>query len=183
MKERPILMKGAMVRATLEDRKTHTRRIVKPQPLEWAADSSGSWPIRWDGNPQHQPTRIKCPYGVPGDRLWVKETFTLAEWYGDHYEPAGNPERRQTLKVLYRATEDETLDDIREMTWKPSIFMPRWASRITLEIESVRVERIIEITAEDCIAEGIYQQGGQWIIDGSVTGLGWMQPEGAYREL
>lgn len=213
MKERPILMKGAMVRATLEDRKTHTRRIIKPQleglehfkrfvfekhpfspssfvgtPAEGRV--SGTERMGWVGEDAwgnaiaaEEADWISCPYGVPGDRLWVKETFTLAEWYGDHYEPAGNPERRQTLKVLYRATEDETLDDIREMTWKPSIFMPRWASRITLEIEAVRVERLIEITADDCIAEGIYQQGGQWIIDGSETGLGWMQPEGAYREL
>lgn len=185
MKERPILMKGAMVRATLEDRKTQTRRIIKPQleglehfkrfvfekhpfspssfvgtPAEGRV--SGTERMGWVGEDAwgnaiaaEEADWISCPYGVPGDRLWVKETFTLAEWYGDHYEPAGNPERRQTLKVLYRSTEDETLDDIMEMTWKPSIFMPRWASRITLDIESVRVERLQEISEDDAVAEGI----------------------------
>lgn len=172
MKERPILFSGPMVRAILEGRKTQTRRIAKDRdgitvhPNGQVLERGGWLP------------ELCCPYGKPGDRLWVKETFQM------HTTLAG-------IRVTYREGNADAWIELPETWegipddnhWRPSLFMPRWASRITLEIESVRVERIIEITAEDCIAEGIYQQGGQWIIDGSVTGLGWMQPEGAYREL
>lgn len=170
MKERPILMKGAMVRAILEGRKTQTRRIAKYRDgitvhANGQVLARGGWL-----------TELCCPYGVPGDHLWVKETFA------EGCDPRSAKDLGRS-NYFYRATDGEPPAYMHPFRWKPSIFLPRAASRITLEIESVRVERIIEITAEDCIAEGIYQQGGQWIIDGSVTGLGWMQPEGAYREL
>lgn len=172
MKERPILFSGPMVRAILEGRKTQTRRIAKDRD-GITVHPNGQVLARGGWLPE-----LCCPYGKPGDRLWVKETFQM------HATLAG-------IRVTYREGNadawiepPETWEMIPDDNhWRPSLFMPRWASRITLEIEAVRVERIIEITAEDCIAEGIYQQGGQWIIDGSVTGLGWMQPEGAYREL
>lgn len=172
MKERPILFSAPMVRAILEGRKTQTRRIAKDRD-GITVHANGQVLARGGWLPE-----LCCPYGVPGDHLWVKETFQM------HTTLAG-------IRVTYREGNadawiepPETWEGIPDDNhWRPSLFMPRWASRITLEIESVRVERIIEITAEDCIAEGIYQQGGQWIIDGSETGLGWMQPEGAYREL
>jgi len=181
VKERPILFSSPMVRAILEGRKTQTRRKVK---LPIKDPLTGCEIAGCEINSLLRQGEEICKHGVPRDRLWVKETFTLAEWYGDHYEPAGKPDRRQSLKVLYRATEDESLDDIKEMTWKPSIFMPRWASRITLEIEVVRVERLIEITSADAIAEGVSNRNGQYGVEfGDGVSLGWMQPEGAYREL
>jgi len=85
----------------------------------------------------------RCPYGQIGDRLYVKETWAIREnlWVDDHYEPDG--------RTIYRADGDYA------DRWKPSIFMPRWASRITLEITAIKVERVAEISEDDAIAEGI----------------------------
>ena len=123
-RERPILFSGAMVRAILEGRKSQTRRIIKPtQPRD-----DGRWPAGRDPVPD-------CPYGVPGDRLWVRETFrTLA--LGD---------------IKYRADEDAATDGFR---WKPSIYMPRSACRLVLEVTAVRVERLQAISVKDILAEG-----------------------------
>jgi hypothetical protein len=146
VKERPILMSAPMVCALIEDRKTQTRRVIKDPPpagfLPWGdskdngalcrifTQDGNSWPdarVSWT---------CRSPYGVPGDRLWVRET-----WGKIHGTDAG---------VIYRA--DGPHDGIKE--WKPSIHMPRWASRITLEITGVRVERVQAITEKDAEAEG-----------------------------
>jgi len=126
MKERPILFSGPMVRAILEGRKTQTRRIVKPQPLR----DRGVMAFNDGEHPQ-----MRCPYGKPGDRLWVRET-----WCPD-VEP---------YTFRYKADGDEPLE-----RWRPSIHIPRWASRITLEVVSVRVERLQNISEDDALAEGI----------------------------
>lgn len=135
MSHRPILFSAPMVRAILEGRKTQTRRIVKPQPL-WVADPSVPFKTA-DADPKGV---IRCPYGRPGDRLWVRETWTeeSVDAEDGHYRPD------------YRATANgQPLGK-----WKPSIHMPRWASRITLEITGVRVERLRQITGPDAHAEG-----------------------------
>jgi len=182
VKERPILMSGPMVRAILEGRKTQTRRIVKPQPsgsntqkdpygwrwkwvptdkripiCEWGKDTTG-----WISMLKH------CPYGVHGDRLWVKETFA-PHGIGDG-------------GIAYRADGPEW-DDECDIKWKPSLFMPRWASRITLEIEAVRVERLIEISNDDAIAEGVVYRDSCWFATDDPKALPWMTASGAYREL
>lgn len=132
MKERPILFSGEMVRAILEGRKTMTRRVIKPQPAgEWAA-----------------PGKTACPYGQPGDRLWVRETWRKTNWTD---EP-----NRGEWRVFWRATEKE--DSRNNGLWRPSIHMPRWASRILLEVVSVRVERVQDISEEDARAEGVEWQ-------------------------
>ena len=146
MKERPILFSGPMVRAILEGRKTQTRRIVKvrggleyigPKGCEHEPDSWG-YPHPCDDGYLTLADGIKCPYGKPGDRLWVRETWAPAEW-----PPTGPP-------AVYRADEGMFASQ-----WKPSIHMPRAVSRITLEVVSVRVERLQDISEEDALAEGI----------------------------
>ena len=136
VKERPIIFSAPMVRALLEGRKSMTRRIVKPQPKEWAANSNGSWPIEWVGE---KAVPLSCPYGSPGDRLWVRETHWINE---------------EEAIVEYRE-EGEMPEHMQGERWRPSIHMPRWASRITLEITGVRVERVQDITPADCECEGI----------------------------
>lgn len=130
MKERPILFSAEMVRAILENRKTQTRRVVQPFPLH---DSWG----RWNGMPRER--QRPCPYGQPGDGLWCKETF----W---HHRECRHPFEHGAC-VRYEPFEGYEK--------KSPLFMPRWASRITLEITGVRAERIQDITADDCMAEGI----------------------------
>lgn len=152
MKERPILMRGPLVVATLADIKTETRRIVKPQPHK-APSTNGSgdydaWPdgdscLEWNDIVADTAYYVQagfCPYGQPGDRLWVRETWTR------HPDDGG---------ILYRATDPGWDDNDYGLKWRPSIFMPRWASRLTLEITSVRVERVQEITEAGAIAEGV----------------------------
>lgn len=199
MKERPILLSASNVRGIIEGRKTQTRMKLNPQPWSeaelcggagygWSQKGKESKNFHWNTTEETlaKSLHAHCPYGVPGDRLWVKETWCAWDTTDEEQEAnevSGNAEYLAEIgicrwNITYRADPRRHAEK-----WRPSIFMPRWASRITLEIEAVRVERLIEIATEDCIAEGIYQQGGQWIIDGSVTGLGWMQPEGAYREL
>ena len=138
MKERPILFSGEMVRAILDDRKTMTRRVVKPQPEQ---DTDCPYHI---GTGIERKARI-CPYGKPGDRLWVRETFCDRNNNGEQIKP------------LYRSDGQEYQDGdgrLFEPKWKPSIFMPRWASRITLEITNVRVERLQDISNKDIESEG-----------------------------
>jgi len=146
MKERPILFSGWGVRAILAGTKTQTRRLIP------VASRGGYIIAVRDGVPYRDPDfnaerptpekclRVRCPYGVPGDRLWVRET---------HYvQSAGYVDGSGRL-ILYRATEPDA-----PCTWTPSIHMVRWASRITLEIEQVRVQRVQDISEEDAIAEG-----------------------------
>ena len=156
--EHPILFSAPMVKAILEGRKTQTRRVVKPQPKLDPAGATFRYQkgsalcSYWVPNDAgiRDISRLcaeQCPYGVPGDRLWVKETFV-------EYPPLLPTDSHGT--VHYHA--DDEHDGVRPWNgqkWKPSIFMPRWASRITLEIEYVRVQRLQEISEEDAIAEGI----------------------------
>lgn len=143
MKERPILFSAPMVRAILEGRKTQTRRIVK-HPIE-------SHPVRhMEGGAFFKCVNgeewwVKFPYGKPGDRLWVRETWRAFKDNSLYEEPG--------TEVDYRATPASWAKGS-DAPWKPSIHMPRWASRINLEITAVRVERLQDISAKDIIAEG-----------------------------
>jgi hypothetical protein len=164
MKERPILFSGPMVRAILAGTKTQTRRVVKPRFL---------WPIRTRTGltaDEHQADIEAivsfCPYGVPGDRLWVRETFCVF--------PEDAPDG-MGQNVYYRA-DPHNLSDTALQTmqrngvkWRPSIFMPRSASRILLEITDVRVERLQAISGPDCWAEGIEAAGWDCERYGSVV--------------
>lgn len=137
MKQRPILFSTEMVRAVLEGQKTQTRRIIKKQPHgagEWVRQLA-SW-LFPNVNPY---IKLKCPYGQPGDRLWVRETFLIERsQHKDYYE--------------YKANYSDTFAG--DVCWKPSIFMPREAARILLEVTDVRVEKLQDISEEDAIAEG-----------------------------
>lgn len=152
MKERPILFSSPMVRAILEGRKTQTRRVFKGLTppncagIHTCKVDEGFAKFHLNGQlSMHEGEWTKSPYEVR-DRLWVKETFA---WH----LCAGNEDHEQ---AHYRADSDCCpRDGERIRKWKPSIFMPRAASRITLEITGVRVERLNEIKATDCIAEGI----------------------------
>lgn len=144
MKEHPILFSGPMVRAILEGRKTQTRRPVKARRGEsvgiyFGGDRTEVVRCDADRDPIDAPP-IRCPYGEPGDRLWVKETF--AETDG----------RYSVVPIAYRA-DGEQQDGV--WKWTPSIFMSRDCSRITLEVLSVRVQRLQDITEEDAHAEGM----------------------------
>ena len=168
MNEHPILFTGDMVRAILDDRKTQTRRIIKKIPSFYdlaaklksygeedyafldMADPIGTYP-----------TLATCPYGKVGDTLWVREAwwdlgfYSKGKWFGrtqadivgPEYVADGEPEgpmaqaKRPSLVCKWRK--------------RPSIHMPKWACRIFLEITNIRVERVQEITPEDCVSEGI----------------------------
>jgi hypothetical protein len=182
VRERPILFSGPMVKAILAGTKTQTRRVLTPPPptAEAVCAKSGSgfdlftdrstpgeyrvagpvWAVRdlMDGFGGGHGPRWRCPYGAPGDRLWVRETwqcYVLGK--NDLLAPTPRP---ALCSIGYAATEDTrvgTAPDFAryEGPWRPSIFMPRWASRMTLEITDVRVQRLQEITVEDVQAEGI----------------------------
>jgi len=161
MKERPILFSAPMVRALLDGSKTQMRRIVKPQPIpnhrgqfkfDTMTDDEGIESY-WYIDPLWGP--VRCPYGQPGDRIWVKEAHLYVgpgsgSDLPDYVAEARNPVNHTPDNCWYRADGDDV-----DVTWKPSIHMPRWASRITLEIISVRVEQLREISEEDAIAEGV----------------------------
>jgi hypothetical protein len=150
IKERPILFSAPMVRAILEGRKTVTRRAVKGPGLNFLADFTPEYVAL--------PENHFCPYGKPGDRLWVRET-----WYCDHFEVMRGPYLKPDDLDIGEALDDGTLvyaaDGLtpyeqEQPSWKPSIHMPRWASRILMEITDVRVERLQDVTEEQAQAEG-----------------------------
>lgn len=168
VKERPILMSAPMVRAILANTKTQTRRVVKWRGLEpglnlgfsgLRVECLGSnWvltiPTRTSWENRSSP--MLCPYGHPGDRggnhLWVRETWAAPHAF-DHLPPRLIP---AGARFHYRATEDAG-----GLRWRPSIFMPRWASRILLEVTEVHVERLQSISEADAKAEGApdYEEG------------------------
>lgn len=165
MKERPLLFSGPMVRAILEGRKTQTRRVVKPQPFidgnhfafkgrrPKAKRGTGAINV-YPPSPDLMASALagSCPYAQPGDRLWVRETWDFRAWekgvvriaYGAgglQVERVPPPEWSPTVYNYER--------------WRPSIHMPRWASRILLEVTAVRVERVQDISEEDAKEEGV----------------------------
>ena len=150
MKERPILFSTEMVRALLDNRKTVTRRVVKLHPtraekviqLTHPSDKGYFNFVSPDGWAHS----LQCPYGVVGDRLWVRETWS----WGIRFDEHGN----KTEPIVYRADANPDTVSVFDGSWNPSIHMPRAASRITLEITNVRVERLQEITIADCKKEG-----------------------------
>jgi hypothetical protein len=179
VKERGILFSAPMVRALLDGRKTQTRRLVNRQGPHFHeraelvgrnlpglptgafvfVDACGEDPV---------PVAVRCPYGEPGDRLWVKETFGFL---------AGNG-----LRTVYRADGDPPARSdgsrVEGMKWRPSIFMPRRASRLTLRIESVRVQRLQSISEKDARAEGATR-----VDFGATGGVGIGSYAQAYRTL
>ena len=160
MRERPILFQGAMVRALLAGTKTQTRRVVKYaehiEQFERNADGSFYYDYLDELDPAYVRSReVPCPYGRPGDRLWVREAFSGHYLMDADDEFPGMPPRDWPVDspIWYWADGEPTHGD-----WtrpRPSIHMPRWASRITLEITGVRVERLQDISEADAIAEGI----------------------------
>lgn len=181
MKERGIIFNGEMVRAILDGRKTQTRRIMKNQPAGDYPDTpalirSVGGGFQWYGH-YGESSIFNCPIGAVGDRIWVRETWAQLgnedgcpiDW-NDNLVKGGGPEAAR----IYRASCEQKegnygfwsipddaywkphTDDLQyDGTWRPSIHMPRWASRLTLEITGVRVERLDKISEEDAIAEGM----------------------------
>ena len=197
-KELPILMSGEMVRATLEGRKTQTRRIVKPQPpSENYGVGIGYGPTGAE-NPDlmcmYSPFErgsarwgvCKCPFGKPGQILWVRERWAV---HGLLYDDLPSSKIRTEDggcwndgdSIWYAADGENpppatgSCSASQRGKWRPSIHCPRWASRLTLEVTDVRVERLQEISHEDAIAEGC--AGSEWVsgspyIDGPHTDTG-----------
>jgi hypothetical protein len=175
-KERPILFIGPMVRAILDGRKTQTRRVVK---LDNAYHECGHHEIlefreqngKWFGLYEYNTVAsLVCPYGQPGDRLWVRETyrktcdnksFGCVQYKSDEsirfmicdQNGEGDPIGTKPHKEPFQRV------DKKGPPWIPSIHMPRWASRITLEITGVRVERLQDISPTDACKEGIFEDG------------------------
>lgn len=156
MKERPIILKAHEVRAALDGRQTQFRRVVKPQPqlngrwMEWRngkgvliTEQCSNWsPFDTGFRRAVSEHPYFCPYGQPGDRIWVKETWQKAGGASGYW--------------WYRSTDSEADDGGSPVSqWRSSIHMPRHASRITLEITSIRVERLQDITEADAMAEGV----------------------------
>jgi hypothetical protein len=167
VRERPILFSGEMVRAILDGRKSVTRRVVKPQPVP--GDQRPFSIIQREQRilPSGEDfNNVRCPYGQPGDRLWVRETWGAgtrpcpsAGWRDGIEYRADMALLQDELDLLPLRSDVVPPDgfewDSVRTGWHPSIHMPRWASRITLEITDVRVERVQEISEEDAIAEGV----------------------------
>lgn len=176
--EHPILFTGEMVRAILAGTKTQTRRVARPQPsfaysgtarvvygphpfspsafvgtpAEGRVDGTDrdGWLAEdWCGNVvgASEADALRCPYGVPGDTLWARETWAAVPAHDDT-KPSEIDRCREPL--WYRATDESNMRG----RWRPSIHMPRWASRLSLRVTDVRVERVQDISEEDARAEG-----------------------------
>ncbi|OXT86557.1 hypothetical protein [Pseudomonas aeruginosa] len=155
MKERPILFNDQMVRAILEGRKTVTRRVVSPQPDFLGSMVDPNTPFKTLDAGLH--ARITCPYGEPGDRLWVRETWMDLRGTGVEHRPTpDSPLQRYAYGADSPpgSVSDEARKDF-GLKWRPSIHMPRTACRILLEVTAVRVERLHAITRSDIRAEGL----------------------------
>jgi hypothetical protein len=184
VKKRPILFSAPMVRAILSGAKTQTRRVMQSQPYSngrWCREAQdivchndylppsallldvGRGKNRYTSSDIEDDLTTYCPYGVPGDRLWVRESLRVneqGEWcYAENGAVVIPPHSTEQLASLWGPAQRNT---------RPSIHMPRWASRITLEVTDVRVERLQQITDADAIAEGM-PHPTEWSLDCSST--------------
>lgn len=173
-RELPILFKGPLVTATQDGRKTETRRLqglekINKNPDDWEAvflDDKNAW--RFTNRLTNEQVVKPCPFGIAGDRLWVRET-----WYYDSTTrlqlgmPTTKPDDYDPETMYFRA-DGECCDQIPECCcaevgptmWRPSIHMPRWVSRINLEVLEVRLERVQDIDEDGADAEGIFNESG-----------------------
>lgn len=207
-KERPILFKAEMVNAILDGSKTQTRRIVKPQP-DLVANGIVARFTPDDQKLGRLGEIVNCPFGKVGDQLWVRETFcssdrNVAGYKADAlcgafgYDGDGNKIFVKHGYILDHSCKQTYQNNFEEGwntfglghfggKWKPSIFMPKWLSRIQLEITNIRIERLNDISEEDAIAEGI-ERGNKW-LNGSRNYYndndhhGWQRPVDSYRSL
>jgi hypothetical protein len=200
-KEKPILFNSEMVKAILDGRKTQTRRVIKPEPVRVLHEDEGGH-IEYKGIQMDFESDLVhyCPYGVVGDRLWVREKWAYADFNNE-------------IVIYWADGEDEILRQhpfLRDMgpgwlTWKPSIHMKKEHCRIWLEITGIKVERVQEISEEDAITEGLTEyfwdehaakiphiakeinKGKRWwehvIIKRCRKGSVWDCPRKAFREL
>lgn len=191
MKERPILFSGPMVRALLDGTKTQTRRITKPVRHPDLGNVYAPGALVLEREPQHVIDRC-CPYGRPGDRLWVRETWN---WF----DPGAIPADRAGARAPFTGAQgNRSIPWVAAYAadghlpypgyegrdhWRPSIHMPRWASRITLDINAVRIERLHDITEADAAAEGVFYSTdhmGHWSGTGDRW---WTTAREAFRDL
>lgn len=158
-KMRPVLMNAFSINAILKSRKRQTRRVIRPQPGMFFTTfskleifKSVLHAIYKDG------AMVRCPYGNVGDRLWVRETWAAERGYNNlaPRDIEGQYASIENVDLWWRAdhASDRRLD-AKPGKWRPSIFMPRWASRITLEITDIRIERVQDISEADAIVEGV----------------------------
>lgn len=198
MKDTPILYTGPMVRAVQADRNTMTRRVVKARPDRNLGSRCVLQPHELAGEVNRGDYQ-NCPYGIPGDRLWVKETHYA--W--GHWTKRYNAKKRreewhfvdETIGTgkAYRYAADEQLPrrkrELHEVGWwkRPAIFMPRAASRISLEVTAVRIERLQAITPRDAVAEGLQRlpASGRYVITNGDQYMGFAStdPVEVYRDL
>lgn len=166
MKETPIIFSGEMVTAILEGRKTQTRRVVVPEmhhevygPIAARGFYQRDRYMRWHGPFTHDRFLTRCPYGGPGDRLWVREAWGIASSGGYLVDPCVN----------YRADGKQRCIDPQVLIdggyrhregWRSARFMYKWAARISLEIDQVRIERVQEITSGGYVMESDVQKEG-----------------------
>ncbi len=193
-KERPILFNGEMVRAILEGRKTVTRRLVMGGQIPALDPSANVEGMRWSAIGQRHPRygycvfgeteeacalelgeRGVCPYGKPGDLLWVREAWQLHEKFTDNCVVVYKANERNSWTEFHRRFPVEVArgtpaKPFQAHGFRPSIHMPRWACRILLEVTDVRVERLQDITEDQARAEGI--------TDGGCTSCGNSEPCG-----
>jgi hypothetical protein len=175
MKCRPIIFSAPMVRAILDGRKTQTRRVARPVRHPDLGNIYTPGALVLEHEPRHVIERA-CPYGKPGDRLWVRETWQYYDWNEEGEpcirfsadnsttwpEPGLDAWEDKLVDVWadLSRTENYSIDNrASDRRWRPSIHMPRWASRITLEVTGVRVERLQDISDHDALAEGADQIG------------------------
>ena len=181
-REHPLLMKGPLVRATLEGRKTQTRRPLRNQPPIGLGlvRVCGPWAEFENDVPPLKKFSTKGPLGQTGDRLWVRETFRVdhnlsRDGYPQVVYLAGGFSVARTAPAGMRGYPDP------QDKWTPSIHMPRWACRLVLPLVSVRVERVQDITEEDARAEGLRRTENGW-TDGT-TGYDVTSARAAFQEL
>jgi hypothetical protein len=185
MNEKPILFNSEMVRAVFDGRKTMTRRVMK-NPSWSKMDDDTFWSgvqVGYD----HKLEFINCPYGRPGDLLWVRETWAAVS-------PHDYPAPIEECTIEYKADTgnpypgDWSVEDARgnpdAPKWRPSIFMPRWASRLTLRVTAVRVERVQDISKKDIIAEGVnWSESFPEGYTNKLNKRGYGSAEAAFRDL
>jgi hypothetical protein len=163
MKERPIIFSAPMVRAILSGAKTQTRRVMKVRCHSICEGDDGKlWPWSEDAE-LAEDFWHPCPFGKPGDRLWVRETWKHIEG-GAIYDASGCTIDAFDPETIYRADRPNQYGP-----WMSPIHMPRWASRITLEITDVRVERLKDISEADAVAEGCKPIRPELMLDGLIV--------------